>query len=98
MDKRMVALDSVSQIGLTTLSKNVFITDEGCGGRRFKVWEIWSVFDYCERTDRDTDKWMVPLDLSHQIGLEIILNRILTTFGRCCSGEDVSCNILGGVF
>ena len=41
---------------------------------------------------------MVPLDSAHQIGLEIILNGILTAFGRCCSGEDVSCHILGGVF
>ena len=94
----MAAMDSASQIGLTTPSKEVLIADEGCSGQRFKNCEMWYVFNYCERTDRDMDKQMLPLDSAHQIGLEIILNGILTTFGRCCSGEDVSCDILGGVF
>ena len=98
MGKRMAALDSASQIGLTTLSKEVLIPDKGVCRWRFKTREIWYILNYCERTDRDTDKRMVPLDSGHQIGLEIILNGILTAFGRCCSGEDVSCHILGGVF
>ena len=38
---------------------------------------------------------MVPLDSAHQIGLEIILNGILTAFERCCSSGDGSEHILG---
>ena len=58
----------------------------------------FGIFNYCERTDRYMDKQMVPLDSVHQMGLEIILNRILTEFGRYSSAKDVSCHILGGVF
>jgi len=56
------------------------------------------IFHYCERTDRDTEKRMTPLDSARQIGLEIILNGILTALGGCCLGKDVSYHILGGVF
>ena len=55
-------------------------------------------FNYCKRTNKDMDKQIVSLASVHQISWDIILNWILTAFGRCCSGEDVCCNILGGVF
>ena len=46
------------------------------------------VFKYCERTDRETDKQMAPLDSAHHISLEIIFNGILTALGRCYLGGD----------
>jgi len=37
---------------------------------------------------------MAPLDSGHQIGLEVILNGILTSFGKCSPG---SCHIGRGI-
>jgi len=65
MGKRMAALDSAHRIGPTTVSKEVLVADEGCSGWRFKNCDIWYIFYYCKRTDRDMDKWMVPLDSGH---------------------------------
>ena len=42
--------------------------------------------DYKERTKRYITKWIVPVDLPHKIGLEIIFAMILNAFGRCSLG------------
>ena len=57
-----------------------------CGQENWNC-DIRKVYDYCERTDRGTDREMVPLDSAHQIGLEIIYNGILTAFGRYSRGR-----------
>ena len=49
-----------------------FHYNQECNGQRFKNCEIWYIFNYCERIDRDMDKQMVLLDSGHQIDLEII--------------------------
>ena len=71
---------------------------EGIGGHGCLNCDIRHVLDYSGTTITDTGLWIAPLDLAYQIGLEIILNGILTALGRCCSGGDGSCHILGGVF
>ena len=64
-------------------------------GHGYKNCEFRYVFNYCERTDRGTDKWTIPLDSGHQIDLEIILNGILTTCGKCSLGRcDIGRSIL----
>jgi len=85
----MTPADSACQIGLTILWKELLMAMEGIRGWVFKNWDVCYIFNYCERTNRDTDKRMGPLDSGVQIDLEIILNGILTAFGNCCSGRDV---------
>ena len=48
--------------------------------------------------NRNTDEWIMSLDLKYEIDLEIILNVILTALRRYCSGKDISSHILDGVF
>ena len=70
---------------------------EGILGHEYLNRDIRHVFDYCGTTIIDTGLWIAPLDSAHQIGLEIILNGILTAF-RMCSRGDICYHILGGVF
>src|SRR5436190_22696832 len=90
--------DSAHRIGQSTLLNDALTVDEGVCGWRFKNREIWDVFNYCARMDRDMNRWMAPFDSGHQIRLEIIFNGILTALGSCCSHGDGCGNILGGVF
>jgi len=71
---------------------------EGIRGHGYLKCDIRHVFDYSVPTIRDTGFWIAPLDSAHQIGLEIILNGILTALGRCCSSGDGSWHVLDGVF
>ena len=71
---------------------------EGFRGDEYSNRDIRNVFDYFGTTIIDTGLWIAPLYLAHQIGLEIILNGILTALGRRGSGGDGSWHILGGVF
>ena len=77
---------------------NVLTVQEGVCGWKFKNCEIWDVFIYCARMDREMNKWMAPFDSGHQICLEIIFDGILTALGGCCSRRDGFGNILGGLF
>ena len=83
--KRTTPLDSAHRLGLSTLLNDVLTVQEGVCGWRFKNREIWDVFNYCARMDRDMNRWMAPFDSGHQIRLEIIFNGILTALGSCCS-------------
>jgi len=47
---------------------------EGIRGHGYSNCDITHVFNYCDRTDRDTDKRLGPLDSANQIGLETIYN------------------------
>ena len=96
--KRTAPFDSAHQIGISTLLTDILTIDSGFTGWRFKNWEICYVSNYYERTDRDTDKRIIPLDSAHQIGLEIILNWILTALRKCSPGSLPYLEILGGVF
>jgi hypothetical protein len=91
-------LDSAHQIGLTSLLKEVLIPNEGYSGWRFKNCKIYYIFNYCEKTNRDMDKQMVPLDSEHQISIETIFDGFLTTFRRCYLSKDVNCYMFGGAF
>ena len=71
---------------------------EGSRGHGYSNCDIRDVFDYSGITIIDTGLWIAPLYLAHQIGLEIILNGILTPLARRGSGGDGSWHILGGVF
>ena len=70
----------------------------GIRGHGYLNCDIRHVFDYSGTTIRDTGLGIAPLDSAYQIGLEIILNGILTALGRRGSGGDGSWHILGGVF
>ena len=94
--ERTTPFDSTHRIGQSALLNDVLTLEEGVCGWRFKNWEIWDVFNYFARMDRDMDKWMAPFDSGHQIRLEIIFNGILTALGSCCSHGDGCGNILGG--
>ena len=96
--KRTTPFDSAHRIGPSTLLKDVLTIDGGVCGWRCKNCDIWDVFNYCARMDRDMDKWMALFDSGHQICLEMIFNGILTALGSCCSHGDGCGNILGGVF
>ena len=97
--KRRTPSDSAHRIGQSTLLNDALTVEEGVCGWRFKNREIWDVFNYCARMDRDMNRWMAPpFDSGHQIRLEIIFNGILTALGSCCSHGDGCGNILGGLF
>ena len=66
--------DSARQIGLTILWKERFIRVEGSCGHGYSNRDIKHVFNYCKRTDRDTDKRLGPSESAHQIEPEIIYN------------------------
>ena len=70
--------------------KDVLTVDEGFCGCKFENCDIDYVFNYCEKTDRVMDKRIAPLDSGDRIGVEIILNGILTGVGKCSPG---SCHI-----
>ena len=74
----MALFDSAHQIGLTTLLKEVLTLDEGVCGQCFKICKIGNLFAYNWRTNKDTAKWMVPFDSAHQIGLDTLLQEVLT--------------------
>ena|SRR5439155_358003 len=82
--KRMVPSDSACRIGVSTLSREVLIVDQGVCRWRFKNRDLGNVFNYCERTDRDTDKRMIPSDSAHQIGLFIHWREDLTVDEGVC--------------
>ena len=96
--ERTTPSDPADRIGESTLLNDVLTVEEGVCGWRFKNYDIWDVFNYCVRIDRDMDKWMAPFDSGHQIRLEIIFIGILTALGSCCSHGDGCGNILGGLF
>ena len=96
--KRTKPLDSAYRIGQSTLLNDALTVEEGVCGWRFKNREIWDVFNYCVRMDRDMNRWMAPFDSGHQIRVEINFNGILTALGSCCSHGDGCGNILGGLF
>ena len=83
MARRRQPLDSAHRIGPYTHLREVLTADEGVCRWRFENCEIGCVLNYCGTTSEDTEKWMVPLDSGHQIGVEIILNGFFTVFGRC---------------
>ena len=72
MAKRTPGLDSAHQIGPSTHLKEVLTVDEGVCRWRFENCEIGCVLNYCGTTSEVTEKWMVPVDSAHQIGLETI--------------------------
>ena len=76
--KWMVPFNSAHQIGLTTLLKEVLTLDEGVCGQCFKICKIGNLFAYNWRTNKDTAKWMVPFDSARQIGLDTLLQEVLT--------------------
>ena len=66
--------ESGHQGGLTVLQKERLMAVEGIRGHGYSNCDITHVFNYCDRTDRDTDKRLGPLDSANQIGLETIYN------------------------
>src|SRR5437762_7301154 len=94
MAKRTMPSDSAHQIGLSTFSKDFLTVDEGVCGWRFKNCEIWYVFNYIDRTDRDTDKRTPPFDSAHQIGVSTFLKDVLTVDEGVCGWRFKNCEIL----
>ena len=67
----MAALNSASQIGLTTISKDILTVDEGVCRWRIKNREIGNVFASALGTRGDMAKRAAPLDSAHQIGVSL---------------------------
>src|SRR5437762_2921576 len=93
----MALFDSAHQIGLTTLLKEVLTLDEGVCGPCFKICKIRNRFAYNWRTNKDTAKWMIPLDSEHQIGLDTLLKEVLTV-DEGVHGWDFKMCDFGNVF
>ena len=74
MGERTRPADSAYQEGLTTIQEERLIGVEGSCGHGYSNRDINHVFNYCVRTDRDTDKLLGPLESAHQIVPEIIYN------------------------
>jgi len=74
----MAALNSASQIGLTTISKDILTVDEGVCRWRIKNREIGNVFASALGTRGDMAKRMAPLDSAHQIGVSPLSREALT--------------------
>jgi len=69
MAKRMTALDSAHQIGLSTCLEDVLIVVGGSSSLEFKNSEIKADFDYISTTRGAMAKRTAGFDSAHQIGL-----------------------------
>src|SRR5213078_2305111 len=76
--KRRTALKSPSQIGVSTISKDVLTVDEGVCGWMFKNREIGHVFDYSSTSRPRTSKRRTELKSARQIGVSTISKDVLT--------------------
>ena len=74
----MAALNSASQIGLTTISKDILTVDEGVCRWRITNREIGNVFASALGTRGDMAKRMAPLDSAHRIGVSPLSREVLT--------------------
>jgi len=88
----MVPFDSAHQIGLTTLLKEVLTVDEGVCGQCFKMCYFGNVFAHVARTNWDTVKSMAPFHSAHQIGLTMLLKKVLTVDEWVCWCDFKMCN------
>ena len=68
MAKRMTALDSAHQIGLSTCMEDVLIVVGGSSSLEFKNSEIGADFEYISTTRGAMAEQMTALDSERQIG------------------------------
>ena len=74
----MVPLDSAHRIGVYTFFREVLTVDEGVCGLSFEKCDMGNVFASPSTTSEDTRKWMAPSDSAHRIGVNTLLNEVLT--------------------
>ena len=90
--KQMVPFDSAHQIGLTMPLKEVLTVDEGVCECGFKMCYFGNVFAHVPRTNWDTVKSMAPFHSAHQIGLTMLLKKVLTVDEWVCWCDFKMCN------